>query len=238
MKPSITHPLTAYPSLAFILIVIAVHLADLDVWLADFLYRIEGGAWTLRYNHITEDLIHVGGRTLTSAMAVVLLALIAGSYRLTALKPFKIGLWYVFLSAASSALLINVMKSVTQMACPWDLSRYGGTSEYVTLLDQLVTGTSTGACFPAGHASAAYCWFGLFFFARAYFPKWQSSALLLTLVLGLTFGIAQQLRGAHFLSHDLWTVWICWTVAYGFNIAILSKNSARSNASSLAKPAR
>jgi membrane-associated PAP2 superfamily phosphatase len=30
------------------------------------------------------------------------------------------------------------------------------------------------------------------------------------LSVGLIFGISQQLRGAHFISHDLWTLAICW----------------------------
>jgi membrane-associated PAP2 superfamily phosphatase len=33
--------------------------------------------------------------------------------------------------------------------------------------------------------------------------------------LGLLFGFSQQLRGAHFLSHDLWTLAICWGTALG-----------------------
>jgi membrane-associated PAP2 superfamily phosphatase len=33
------------------------------------------------------------------------------------------------------------------------------------------------------------------------------------LVAGGVFGAAQQLRGAHFLSHDLWTLATCWTVS-------------------------
>lgn len=37
--------------------------------------------------------------------------------------------------------------------------------------------------------------------------------LALPLTLGLVFGIGQQLRGAHFLSHDLWTAWLCWLCA-------------------------
>ena len=47
--------------------------------------------------------------------------------------------------------------------------------------------------------------------------------LVLALVLGLILGIAQQLRGAHYMSHTLWTAWICWTfgllvdVACGFH---------------------
>jgi membrane-associated PAP2 superfamily phosphatase len=33
------------------------------------------------------------------------------------------------------------------------------------------------------------------------------------LAAGLIFGLAQQLRGAHFLSHDLWALAISWLVA-------------------------
>ena len=40
------------------------------------------------------------------------------------------------------------------------------------------------------------------------------------LVDGTGFGVAQQLRGAHFLSHDLWTAAICWfTAVAGFFVA-------------------
>ncbi len=39
---------------------------------------------------------------------------------------------------------------------------------------------------------------------------------MIGLVAGLIFGISQQLRGAHFLSHDLWSLTICWLVALGF----------------------
>lgn len=38
-------------------------------------------------------------------------------------------------------------------------------------------------------------------------------ALGTVLVSGLLFGVVQQLRGAHFISHDLWTLVICWFVA-------------------------
>jgi membrane-associated PAP2 superfamily phosphatase len=32
------------------------------------------------------------------------------------------------------------------------------------------------------------------------------------LVTGFVAGATQQLRGAHFMSHTLWTAWICWAV--------------------------
>ena len=68
--------------------------------------------------------------------------------------------------------------------------------------------------FPPGHASAGYTWIASYFFFAAIRPQWRWAGLALGLGLGLTFGITQQFRGAHFLSHDLWTVMICWTVSF------------------------
>jgi membrane-associated PAP2 superfamily phosphatase len=40
------------------------------------------------------------------------------------------------------------------------------------------------------------------------------------------FGIDQQLRGAHFLSHDLFTAMICWAVALGLSRWMLRPRDA------------
>ena len=37
--------------------------------------------------------------------------------------------------------------------------------------------------------------------------------LLTGVVTGSVFALAQQLRGAHFASHNLWTILLCWAVA-------------------------
>src|SRR6218665_451834 len=39
---------------------------------------------------------------------------------------------------------------------------------------------------------------------------WLAGALLA----GLVLGGAQQLRGAHFMSHTLWTGWLCWSTGW------------------------
>ena len=33
-------------------------------------------------------------------------------------------------------------------------------------------------------------------------------------------GLAQQMRGAHFMSHTLWTGWLCWTAGWLFDLAV------------------
>ena len=70
-------------------------------------------------------------------------------------------------------------------------------------------------CFPAGHASAGYAWVALYFFFLATRPAWRWRGLAIGLATGAVFGISQQLRGAHFLSHDIFAMIICWGVALG-----------------------
>jgi len=105
------------------------------------------------------------------------------------------------------------------MDCPWDLLRYGGTHPRVGLFGLRPAGLGRNHCFPAGHASGGYAWLALYFFFLAVRPGWRWAGLAAGACLGLVFGVSQQLRGAHFLSHDLWTIAICWTTALALHVA-------------------
>ena len=53
-----------------------------------------------------------------------------------------------------------------------------------------------------------------------YFAAWRyvrrpAWFLLPGLRVGEAFGLAQQVRGAHFVSHDLWTAALAWFLALG-----------------------
>jgi membrane-associated PAP2 superfamily phosphatase len=74
-----------------------------------------------------------------------------------------------------------------------------------------------GHCFPAGHASSGFAFVGGFFAFRKTDPGIARKWLLAALLAGLVLGIAQQLRGAHFMSHTLWTGFICWTLAFAID---------------------
>jgi hypothetical protein len=55
--------------------------------------------------------------------------------------------------------------------------------------------------------------------------------LALGAVCGLIFGLAQQSRGAHFISHDVWSAFIAWIVAltvfvFPFRASVWSLNSS------------
>jgi len=201
------------PLIAFLLVVTLLEFSGIDLWVADQLYHWSGDMWVWRDAWLTATLIHEGGRKLVTVLALTLLLLLAASYRLPSLRHLRSGLWYLLVSALLSGLVINMAKRLTQIDCPWDLLRYGGIADYVRNFMSHANTGGGGGCFPAGHSSAGYGWFGFYYFVRHYWPRWQWWALASVLLLGLVFGIGQQLRGAHFVSHDVWTLGLCWFIA-------------------------
>lgn len=201
------------PLLVFLLTAVWLEFSGVDLYLADAIYRWSGDSWRWRDAWLTATLVHEYGRTLVAALVLVLLLLITASWRVAAIQPFRSGLCYVLVSALLAGLIVNIGKRLTQVDCPWDLLRYGGTADYVRNFTSHADAGGVGGCFPAGHASAGYGWFGFYYFVRQHWPRWRNPALLGVLLLGLVFGVGQQLRGAHFLSHDVWTLGICWSVA-------------------------
>ena len=188
-------------------------MAGGDRWLADIIYRQEGGHWALKNVWWTTRLIHHGGKNLsTLAGVLVLLALLRACFH-ERWKPLRKPLLYLLLAVGLSTGITVLVKKLTNMDCPWDLQRYGGLHPFISLFQPRPRALGHNACFPAGHASAGYGWIALYFFAWQVRPRWRWPALATALLAGLTFGISQQLRGAHFLSHDLWTLTISWTVA-------------------------
>ncbi|HYG08284.1 MAG TPA: phosphatase PAP2 family protein [Stenotrophomonas sp.] len=181
-----------------------------DFWFADLLYRLEGGHWALRDAWFTSHLIHRTGRWLTFVgVAWVLIATIR-AWRAPA-NPHRRAWLALLLSLGLSTGLVSLFKHLTHMDCPWDLTRYGGGRMFFGLLESR-HGIPSSGCFPAGHAGSGYAWVALYFFALAVDPRWRWPALALGLGTGLVFGFSQQLRGAHFLSHDLWALALCWVV--------------------------
>lgn len=201
------------PLAVFVLLVLVSMVANGDRWLADRIYAWEGHRWLLRDAFLTDTLAHEAGRDAsTLAWLGVLTAWIVASLR-ERWAHLRRPLAYLCVTTALAACLVAWFKSWSNMDCPWDLVRYGGGRPYVGLFGMRPVGLSRGVCFPAGHASSGYAWLSLYFFLWNVKPRLRWVGLGLALALGLVFGVAQQLRGAHFLSHDVWTAAICWAVA-------------------------
>ena len=184
-----------------------------DLTLADLLYRLEGGHWLLRQAPLTQQVLHEGGRRASGLAALLVLLMYVHALQRRSWAPLRVPLLYLVAAVALGTGLVALLKSASNVDCPWDLLRYGGHHPYLGLFDPRPTLLPRGRCFPAGHASAGYAWVALYFFFLLWRPRWRHLGLAAGLLAGLVFGLAQQLRGAHFASHDLASLALCWVCA-------------------------
>lgn len=223
----ITHAVA--PLLAFCAVVAYLNGAHGDFTVADALYRLEGSGWSLKNGLLTETILHKGGRGLSVLASLLVVFAWARSWKNPELATWRRPLGYLLAATLSAMALVSLIKHESGMDCPWDLVRYGGDRIFIGLLEMRPHSMPRAGCFPAGHASGGFAWVALYFFCRAAAPRWRYRALAGALVVGTAFGMAQQLRGAHFLSHDAWTLAICWFVSLVLYLLMLRPERSRSS---------
>ncbi len=214
--PAILHPAPARTlrlcwalTLGLLAAVVLWDASGLDLPLARWAGSAQGFAW--RSAAALVLWLHEVPRALSMALLALLAAGVVwpwGFLRRLALRD-RVQLVLSILVAIAVSTLV---KRISSTSCPWDLAEFGGVARYVSHWRWGVMDGGPGHCFPAGHASAAFGFVAGWFVLRRAAPGLATGWLLAALAAGLVLGLAQQLRGAHYLSHTLWTAWICWTV--------------------------
>lgn len=174
--------------------------------------------FALRDNWFLVHVMHEGTKTLSWILVIFLLASIFWPVgflrRLDRGERVQLALGVV-----ASVLVISAIKFGSRTSCPWDLGAFGGTAHYVSHWSWGRLDGGGGKCFPAGHASAAFGFLGGYFLLARRVPEVARWWLAGSVLGGLALGLAQQLRGAHYMSHTLWTAWICWTTGWVIDVA-------------------
>ena len=196
------------------LAVLALDWAGLDRPLAHAVGGLQGFPW--QHHWLLTTVLHSGARGLGWAL---LLALTLGLFK--PWGPLK-GLatherrWLVA-SIWLAVLVVVGIKGVSTTACPWDLAEFGGNLPYVSHWSWAAGDAlqaRAGHCFPAGHASTAFAFLAVPVWLKARQPARARRWLVGVLCVGMVLGLAQQARGAHFLSHTLWSAWLCWATVW------------------------
>ena len=121
--------------------------------------------------------------------------------------------WQLALTPLLALILVAGNKAHSLTSCPSELQEFGGVAAYVSHWALGLADGGRGGCFPAGHASAGFAFVAGFFAFRHSLPRLATRWLLGALLAGLMLGLAQQIRGQHYVSHTLWTALICWLCA-------------------------
>jgi membrane-associated PAP2 superfamily phosphatase len=149
--------------------------------------------------------------------------LASGLYRRDSRRTFTAGM--MMLGAAA----VSALKARSAHSCPWDVAAYGGNAEHFPTLATIPLNAGPGHCFPGGHASAGFALVALYFYWQPAHPARARMALWGGVLAGMLMGLGQIARGAHFLSHNLWSGWVVWVVwvvcALGF--ALFDYRAAR-----------
>lgn len=180
----------------------------LDLALTRWIAAPWGFPW--RDSLLASRLLHDGGRALAwGALAV----LAWDAWRPLAPGPSRRQRLHAVAAVLAGLVLVPLVKRFSATSCPWDLAEFGGRAAYVPHWRLGVTDGGPGHCFPSGHAVAAFAFLAVYALWRHHRPRaarWMLSAVL---GLGLMFGWAQWVRGAHFASHTMWSAWLCWVLA-------------------------
>ncbi|MBI3376370.1 MAG: hypothetical protein HY017_32025 [Betaproteobacteria bacterium] len=129
----------------------------------------------------------------------------------------------VVVGMALAVVLVAVLKHWSPHSCPWDLVSYGGGADWFPLFGAIPAQPGPGRCLPAGHSVAGFSLFALYFALRSQWPRAARHALAVAIVLGVAASAVQVARGAHFVSHALWTAWIAWAI----NVAYAAFSGSR-----------
>ena len=187
--------------------------SDWDLRLSDPFYDAARGGWYLKKSWWADALIHQGGHDLILAVGGGAL-LFWGWNRLRGGRAeWRRAALYLALCIALGTGLAALGKATINRHSPWDYDRYGGTVPYVGLFQATAPGYPVGHGFPAGHASGGYALMGSYFIFYRRNRRLAVFGLLSGVAVGTVFAVGQQVRGAHFFSHNLWTILICWSVA-------------------------
>lgn len=180
-----------------------------DLMMADWMFDWQMHAFAYRHAFIFETVMHDGAKQLLVGLwgMLLLVGLLPQCLKPAGLSlPMQIRLRWVAALAVINSGLVSWLKHQMPHACPWHLSRYGGNLPWFSSFERHAP-QMAGHCFPAGHATS-----GLWLTALClcYLPQHPRKALWVFgsgLLFGGLLGLAQQLRGAHFLSHTLVSLW-------------------------------
>lgn len=184
--------------------------SGLDLTVARWVGGSTGFAW--RDAWWASRLLHDGGRWAAWALLAALVVAALRTPTAPARGPTRGERWRWLAAMGASVVAVPALKRFSTTSCPWDLAEFGGVAAYVSHWRFGLSDGGPGHCFPSGHASAAFAFFGLHFMWREHDPRRARTWLALVAAAGLVFGGAQLLRGAHYPSHTLWTAWLCWAI--------------------------
>lgn len=195
------------------LMIIFTLLPDWDFAVSRYFYDAASARFPLAHDFFWQDILHDGFRNIMRPIQIASFIAFAISLFWLRAKAMRKYFGYFWLTSMLSAALVAALKSGSGRVCPAQLIEFGGTIAYQPLWSGVVE-LAGARCWPGGHVLHAFTLLPVYFVLwRMGYARASVIALSAILILGLALNLTQIVRGAHFLSHNLWSLWLCWTMA-------------------------
>ena len=211
--------------LALMTLMLLLDPTHLDFSLERLFYS-PGEGFIGRHSFWLENVLHDWAKQVLLLFAALALAGFLFSLLLARFRGWRRPLGYLVLAVSLSTSIVSPLKTLTAVQCPWSLSEFGGKESYAPLLGQRPETLSPGRCWPGGHASAGFSLLALYFLLRDRWPRSARAALWFALGLGSLLSFGRMMQGAHFLSHNVWTLLLDWTICLLCYRVLLYRDSA------------
>lgn len=209
--------------LIIILAMIYSHESGLDTMLAAHFFN-PTDKWMFRDSFVLEKILHKGGVIFSITILVAILGRWLYLFKFHGDKKQRDYAGFVLIASVLTIIVVFFLKRWSTFPCPWNSAAFGGDVNPLPLWKVFSRDLPGEKCFPAGHSSGGFGFLSMYFGYTYIYGKRNFKTLIPGLLIGITFGLTQQMRGAHFLSHDLTTIfvsiscsWITTLIYYYYN---------------------
>lgn len=206
---------TLCPSILLLFLTFGIcEATGIDLWVQDHFYNFANHRWLVdAHAPLPRMIFYTGPKAFVWLTGLILLSAAIFHRKMAFLKIPRRNLWIAVLTIATAPTLVAIGKASTDTFTPDRIRRYGGDVPYVKVIQHYPPGdrpAKKGHAFPAGHASGGFALLSLAGLACT--RRGRLTGLAFGAALGSIMGAYQMLKGAHYLSHTLFTALLCWIV--------------------------
>lgn len=186
-----------------------------DLCIQDRFYDRVSGQWMITppMHALLSPVCYKGIKIAVGILCISCVVVAVLSFSFKRLLPYRLPAAILACSIALVPLCVAGAKRYTNVYTPAQLSIYGGEQPYVPVLGSYPAGftqESKGRGFPAGHSTAGFALMALYFCFST--RRARFAGLATGILLGWITGMYQTLRGEHFVSHTMVSMFASWII--------------------------
>lgn len=210
--------------LMLVLILFVEQYTDFDVWIEDFFYDFDQREWMIppALHEVLSPFFYEGAKRLVACIGTICVFYMAISVRKKTWRKNFAAVCTVLLSTMIVPLSVSKLKDITNVYCPNQLEIYDRQYPYVRITEDYPAGFKAehkGRCFPGGHVTGAFSLLSLYLVFND--RKKKIAVLAGVLAFGGITGGYQMLRGEHFLSHNLFSLFLAAIIIPLINMLVV-----------------